>query len=69
MTRYVVALDAGGQLTALEQNDGARTNGAAPSRGDRVALRWRPEHVIDVPAPSSPEPQAAGSPSLQSPTT
>ena len=69
VTRYVVALDAGGQLTALEQNAGARTNGAAPRRGDRVALSWRPEHVIDVPTPSSPESRAPGSPSSQSPTT
>ncbi|QGN58002.1 ABC transporter ATP-binding protein [Nostocoides sp. HKS02] len=69
VTRYVVALDAGGQLTALEQNAGPRTNGAAPRRGDRVALSWRPEHVIDVPTPSSPESQAPGSSSSQSPTT
>jgi len=56
VTRYVVALDAGGRLTALEQNAGTRPDAAALHRGARVTLRWRPDHVIDVP----------GSPSLQS---
>ena len=53
VTRYVVQLDAGGRLTALEQNSGARGSGPARRRGDRVDLLWRPEHVIDVPQPSS----------------
>ena len=52
VTRYVVLLDAGGRLTALEQNTGARGETPAPRRGDRVDLVWRPEHVIDVPEPS-----------------
>ncbi len=48
VTRYVVALDAGGQLTALEQNRGHNTSGAL-ERGDSVNLVWNPEHVIAVP--------------------
>jgi putative spermidine/putrescine transport system ATP-binding protein len=52
VTRYVVQLDAGGRLTALEQNTGTRADGSGPQRGDRVGLVWRPEHVIDVPQPS-----------------
>ena len=52
ITRYVVQLDAGGRLTALEQNTGTRADGPGPRRGDRVGLVWRPEHVIDVPQPS-----------------
>ncbi|WP_374970864.1 ABC transporter ATP-binding protein [Terrabacter sp. BE26] len=56
VTRYVVALDAGGRLTALEQNAGTRAGSAALRRGDRVALHWRQEHVIDVPGSPTPEP-------------
>jgi putative spermidine/putrescine transport system ATP-binding protein len=61
VTRYVVALDAGGRLTALEQNTGSRAGGAVLRRGDQVVLHWNREHVIDVPAspalePSTPEP-------------
>jgi putative spermidine/putrescine transport system ATP-binding protein len=52
VTRFVVHLDAGGRLTALEQNTGARGHGPELRRGDRVDLLWRPEHVIDVPQPS-----------------
>jgi putative spermidine/putrescine transport system ATP-binding protein len=48
VTRYVVALEAGGQLTALEQNRGHKTSGAL-ERGDSVDLVWNPEHVIAVP--------------------
>ena len=60
VTRYVVALAAGGRLTALEQNTGSRAPGAALRRGDQVVLHWNRAHVIDVPAspalePSSPE--------------
>jgi putative spermidine/putrescine transport system ATP-binding protein len=69
VTRYVVALDAGGRLTALEQNAGTRTDAAALRRGDRVALRWRPDHVIDVPGSPTPEPSSVGAPPQQSPTT
>ena len=60
VTRYVVALDAGGRLTALEQNSGARAP-SAPRRGDRVTLRWDPAHVIDVPSTPAAVPAAATS--------
>ncbi|WP_076262672.1 ABC transporter ATP-binding protein [Intrasporangium flavum] len=60
VTRYVVALDAGGRLTALEQNSGARAP-SAPRRGDRVTLRWDPAHVIDVPSTPAAAPAAATS--------
>ncbi|WP_323096557.1 ABC transporter ATP-binding protein [Intrasporangium sp. YIM S08009] len=58
VTRYVVALDAGGRLTALEQNSGARAP-SAPRRGDRVTLHWDPAHVIDVPSTPAAVPAAA----------
>ena len=71
VTRYVVALDAGGRLTALEQNAGTRPEVAALRRGERVALHWRIDHVIDVPGSPTPEPSfLGGSPhTQQSPTT
>ena len=49
VTRYVVALDAGARLTALEQNTGAHQSAAHLRRGERVRIQWNPEHVIDVP--------------------
>jgi len=69
VTRYVVALEAGGRLTALEQNDGARMPGAALARGQRVELHWRPDHVIDVPGTPTPQPSSLEASPLQSSTT
>jgi putative spermidine/putrescine transport system ATP-binding protein len=68
VTRFVVTLDAGGRLTALEQNAGTRPDTAALRRGDRVSLRWRPEHVIDVPGAPTPEPSSLGTSPQQFPT-
>ncbi|GGM92656.1 ABC transporter ATP-binding protein [Terrabacter tumescens] len=62
VTRYVVALDAGGRLTALEQNAGTRPDAAALHRGARVTLHWRPDHVIDVPGQPSPQSSSAPEP-------
>ncbi|TQM62169.1 ABC transporter ATP-binding protein [Humibacillus xanthopallidus] len=53
ITRYVVALDAGARLTALEQNTGASHAAANLRRGERVRIQWNPEHVIDVPESAS----------------
>ncbi|MER7071623.1 ABC transporter ATP-binding protein [Terrabacter sp. NPDC000476] len=58
VTRYVVALDAGARLTALEQNGGARSGASSLRRGDRVALHWHPDHVIDVPGARATAPVA-----------
>ncbi|GAA2482112.1 ABC transporter ATP-binding protein [Terrabacter carboxydivorans] len=68
VTRYVVALDAGGRLTALEQNTGNRDDTADLRRGDRVSLHWRPEHVIDVPGRPTPEASSPTAAPQQSPT-
>ena len=51
VTRYVVDLDAGTSLIALEQN-GAGARAVAFGRGTAVDLLWQPEHVIAVPARS-----------------
>ena len=60
VTRYVVALDSGARLTALEQNTGLVGSVASPGspvaslrRGDRVRVAWNPAHVIDVPESAS----------------
>ena len=53
VTRFVVQLDAGSRLVALEQNTGSRSSAADLRRGDRVRLQWDPEHVIDVPESTS----------------
>jgi putative spermidine/putrescine transport system ATP-binding protein len=47
VNHYVVALDGGGSLTVLRQN----LHGASDQvveQGDRVALDWADEHVIDL---------------------
>jgi len=46
VTRYVVDLDAGPRLIALQQN---ASDGATLNRGARVDLVWDPHHVIAVP--------------------
>ncbi|MFI5958165.1 ABC transporter ATP-binding protein [Cryptosporangium sp. NPDC051539] len=42
-TRYVVDLDAGGQLVAQRQNEG---DPSGIDRGDRVRLRWHRTHAL-----------------------
>jgi putative spermidine/putrescine transport system ATP-binding protein len=49
VTRYVVDLDAGARLTAVDQNSRDAAEGAAIERGSRVHLAWRPESVIEIP--------------------
>ncbi|SDP51028.1 putative spermidine/putrescine transport system ATP-binding protein [Pedococcus dokdonensis] len=51
VTRYVVDLDAGPRLVALQQNG---SGGPELERGTEVELEWDPSHVITVPsAPAS----------------
>lgn len=62
VTRYVVLLDAGTSLIALQQN-GAGEQTVAFDRGAAVDLLWQPEHVIAVPArPVDAHPVAATNP-------
>ena len=46
-TRYVVELDAGGELTVVRQNLETSSQEALEARGRRVRLEWRPEHTYD----------------------
>ena len=54
VTRFVVALDAGGELVAIQQNLETSSFDVLAFRGRRVRLSWRPEHEFEVKAPGSP---------------
>jgi putative spermidine/putrescine transport system ATP-binding protein len=48
VTRYVVDLDAGGQLMVVRQNLETSSTEALEARGRRVRLEWRPEHTYEI---------------------
>jgi putative spermidine/putrescine transport system ATP-binding protein len=48
-TRFVVDLDAGARLVALQQNVETSSSEANELRNTPVILRWRREHVVAVP--------------------
>ncbi|MFF4489320.1 ABC transporter ATP-binding protein [Streptomyces sp. NPDC001544] len=48
-TRFLVDLDAGGRLTALQQNLETSAEDVAAYRGIRVRLQWHRRHTIQVP--------------------
>jgi putative spermidine/putrescine transport system ATP-binding protein len=48
-TRFVVDLDAGARLVALQQNLQTTSSDVAQLRDTDVVLRWRREHVVSVP--------------------
>ncbi|MGI5459576.1 ABC transporter ATP-binding protein [Streptomyces sp. CA-249302] len=48
-TRFLVDLDAGGRLTALQQNLETSAEDVAAYRGTRVRLQWHHRHTIQVP--------------------
>jgi putative spermidine/putrescine transport system ATP-binding protein len=51
VTRYVVKLDGGGELVALQQNLETSSAQALEARGRRVRLDWRPEHTTALSDP------------------
>ncbi len=55
VTRYTVALAAGGQLQVVRQNAEGTALGAAAERGKEVTVGWRPEHTVAVRAKSKQE--------------
>jgi len=61
VTRYVVALDAGGELVALRQNLETSSAEALEQRGRRVRLTWRPEHTFEI-SPTETTPLQGGEP-------
>jgi putative spermidine/putrescine transport system ATP-binding protein len=48
-TRFLVDLDAGGRLTALQQNLETSAEDVAAYRGMRVRLQWHRRHTVQVP--------------------
>jgi putative spermidine/putrescine transport system ATP-binding protein len=48
ITRFTVALEAGGELQLVRQNVGAASQGASPRAGDEVLVGWRPEHAAAI---------------------
>jgi putative spermidine/putrescine transport system ATP-binding protein len=50
VTRFVVDLDAGARIVAIQQNQHTSSGDVAGLRGKPVRLAWRAEHVIAVPA-------------------
>ena len=48
VTRFVVALDAGGTLTAMHQNRETRTEDVDARRGGRVTVAWQPEQAYEI---------------------
>jgi putative spermidine/putrescine transport system ATP-binding protein len=47
-TRYVVELDSGGELTVVRQNLETSSQDALESKGRRIRLEWRPEHIYEI---------------------
>jgi ABC-type Fe3+/spermidine/putrescine transport system ATPase subunit len=48
LTRYTVALDAGGTLQMVKQNLGDEPGEASPEQGKEVLVGWRPQHAAAV---------------------
>ena len=48
LTRYTVALDAGGTLQMVKQNLGDGPGEASPEQGKEVLVGWRPQHAAAV---------------------
>ncbi|MGW5777788.1 ABC transporter ATP-binding protein [Streptomyces sp. NPDC003863] len=48
-TRFLVDLDGGGRLTALQQNLETSSADLAAFRGARIGLQWHPSHTVSVP--------------------
>ncbi|MFF8375540.1 ABC transporter ATP-binding protein [Streptomyces sp. NPDC015661] len=48
-TRFLVDLDGGGRLTALQQNLETSSADLAAFRGARIGLQWHPSHAVPVP--------------------
>jgi putative spermidine/putrescine transport system ATP-binding protein len=48
LTRFIVELDAGGELVAVRQNLETSSQDALDQRGNRVRLEWNPAHTYDL---------------------
>jgi putative spermidine/putrescine transport system ATP-binding protein len=50
VTRYLVELDRGGELTVVRQNLETTSKSVLEEEGRRVRLEWRPEHTFTIEA-------------------
>jgi putative spermidine/putrescine transport system ATP-binding protein len=48
ITRYLVDLDAGGELQVVRQNLETSSAEALEQAGRKVVVGWRPEHAVEV---------------------
>ena len=48
VTRYIVDLDAGGELVVVQQNLETSSTEALEAQGKHVRLSWRPEHTYVI---------------------
>jgi putative spermidine/putrescine transport system ATP-binding protein len=48
VTRYLVALDAGGELQVVRQNLETSSAEALEQRGREVTVGWRPDQTVPV---------------------
>ena len=48
VTRFIVDLDAGGELVVVRQNLETSSQEALAEQGKRVRLSWRPEHTYEI---------------------
>jgi putative spermidine/putrescine transport system ATP-binding protein len=55
VTRYTVALEAGGELQVVRQNQETTSVDVASERGRDVVVGWRPEHTVPVRAETTNE--------------
>jgi putative spermidine/putrescine transport system ATP-binding protein len=55
LTRYVVELDAGGELQVVRQNLETSSAEALDAKGRQVLLEWRPEHQLEIDNPGETE--------------
>uniref|UniRef100_UPI003F49D453 TOBE domain-containing protein n=1 Tax=Streptomyces sp. 1222.5 TaxID=1881026 RepID=UPI003F49D453 len=49
-TRFLVDLDGGGRITALQQNLETSSEDVAAYRGTRVRLQWHRRHAVALPS-------------------
>jgi putative spermidine/putrescine transport system ATP-binding protein len=48
VTRYLVALDRGGELQVVRQNLETSSSEALDAKGKAVLLEWSPEHMLEI---------------------
>jgi putative spermidine/putrescine transport system ATP-binding protein len=48
ITRYLIELDAGGELQVVRQNLETSSAEALEQRGREITVGWRPEHTVAV---------------------